>query len=294
MKFKWNISVMILFILIASSLMWLLAMYFVRQLVWYSGLIHNYYKSYYISKAGLELGLVETNINPVWLNSVVLLSGDINDNFECDTEAKDCWFKMNVIWQTTGLLSDNFWLGAGCTDETAFVLWTGEQMLIPMYITDSWKSHKDNLSKLHFNTDILTNILTKNRLYFAFSWDIDPVDTTINLWIIPVNSDTWKIDNYWRFFMTWSLDQNSIKTFFDKYKTLKESVTNTLLENHYIHYLLIWNDNDKVIKFCINVKNENNSDRKLAMQKYYIESVWFYRDDVVGNFAIKVPASFGF
>jgi len=51
----------VIFVLLASSLIGILTMNFVKQMVSYTNDMNSYNKSYYYAKAGLELALVEIN-----------------------------------------------------------------------------------------------------------------------------------------------------------------------------------------------------------------------------------------
>jgi hypothetical protein len=61
MKFKANILIITLFLLMMSSLSALLVTAYINNLIKLSASFHDYYKSYYIANAGLELALVKTN-----------------------------------------------------------------------------------------------------------------------------------------------------------------------------------------------------------------------------------------
>jgi len=54
-----NISILVIFVLLASSLLGILSMNFVQQMMKQSAVVHNYYKAYYLSKAGLEISLAQ-------------------------------------------------------------------------------------------------------------------------------------------------------------------------------------------------------------------------------------------
>lgn len=61
MKFKSNILIITLFLLMMSSLSALLVTAYINNLIKLSSSFHDYYKSYYIANAWLELALVKTN-----------------------------------------------------------------------------------------------------------------------------------------------------------------------------------------------------------------------------------------
>jgi hypothetical protein len=59
---KGNISLLVIFVLLASSLIALLAMHQIQNLMSYGGLTSRYFKAHYLAKAGLELALTETSL----------------------------------------------------------------------------------------------------------------------------------------------------------------------------------------------------------------------------------------
>lgn len=73
MKFKGNILLITLFLLMMSSLSALLVTAYIKNLIKLSSSFHNYYKSYYVANAWLELSLVKTNgsIRAYWFEDAV-------------------------------------------------------------------------------------------------------------------------------------------------------------------------------------------------------------------------------
>ena len=66
-----NISILVIFILLASSLLGILSMNFVQQMMKQSAVIHSYYKAYYLSKAGIELGLTQIKHRGIGFNYTI-------------------------------------------------------------------------------------------------------------------------------------------------------------------------------------------------------------------------------
>ena len=58
-KYKGNILFIVMFMLLLSSLIGLLIVNYVRQIFASSSLFYDYYQSYYLANAGIELGLVK-------------------------------------------------------------------------------------------------------------------------------------------------------------------------------------------------------------------------------------------
>jgi hypothetical protein len=72
---KANISLLVIFVLLASSLIALLTMHQIQNLMSYGATTSNYFRAYYLAKAGLELALTEANIREAGFEMEVL-SGD--------------------------------------------------------------------------------------------------------------------------------------------------------------------------------------------------------------------------
>jgi hypothetical protein len=62
LRYKGNISLLVIFILLGSALIALLAMSQIKNLMRYGATTSNYFKAYYLAKAGLELAITETAI----------------------------------------------------------------------------------------------------------------------------------------------------------------------------------------------------------------------------------------
>ena len=58
-KIQGNILFIVMFILLLSSLISLLIVNYVRQIFTSSSLFYDYYQSYYLANAGIELGLTK-------------------------------------------------------------------------------------------------------------------------------------------------------------------------------------------------------------------------------------------
>jgi hypothetical protein len=77
----------VIFVLLASSLIALLAMHQVQHLLSYGGLTSNYFKAHYLAKAGLELALTETSLRDVGFEMGVasgnaIVSGNLLTGYE--------------------------------------------------------------------------------------------------------------------------------------------------------------------------------------------------------------------
>jgi len=70
-------------------------MHFVRQLLYYNGILTNYYKSYYLARAGLETSLTQIKNRGVgFAYEIKPKDAIITENFLC---GKDCSVHTKII-----------------------------------------------------------------------------------------------------------------------------------------------------------------------------------------------------
>ena len=105
-KKQGNISILVMFVLLASSLLGVLALHFIQNMTEQSVLTYQYYQSYYLAKAGVELQLAALPSRGYGF-SRSLASGSrfLQDNFLCHGKC-DLW---TSIQGSSSLLSDSVW-----------------------------------------------------------------------------------------------------------------------------------------------------------------------------------------
>jgi hypothetical protein len=80
---KGNISILVIFVLLASSLLGVLAMNFVQSMQKQSATVYNSYQSYYLAKAGIELGLSELGHRGIGFEQIFSDEVFLSGNFLC-------------------------------------------------------------------------------------------------------------------------------------------------------------------------------------------------------------------
>lgn len=128
-KKEGNISILVIFVLLASGVIGILTMHFVRQIIQYNGSILSYYKSYYLARGGLELSLAQVTHRGIGFEYEVG-TGDtiLTENFDC----KNCGF-VTTIHAKDKYINAKPWLGTGCNDNTKIVVNPGESSIIPLH-----------------------------------------------------------------------------------------------------------------------------------------------------------------
>ena len=265
---KWNVSIMVILILLACSLMGILTVVFLKSLITYTDDTYSYHKSYYIAKAWLELALVEIDNSAMWFSHEIESGDLINDNFECVW----CHFTSNIQWRSK-IISNNFWESDKCTDENALILQQWQSMMIPMFYDAS-----SGFNEIFSGEDFIELLWSKrNDLGLSCKRNCD--NNKLNIWVIfQVWSLSWDISWEYLYMTGISAEENNIfKNYFDNFGKIYSSndVWRTQTNTIYYPYIIISNPNNDNISFCITDSNEGNGN-EWPTTKYFISSLWEY------------------
>lgn len=257
-KINWNISILVILVLLACSLMGILSMNFLNNLLSYTDNSYSYYKSYYFAKAGLELALTEIDNSDVWFSQEILINNVINSNFGWEEE----WFNVSILWKSP-FLSNEFWKTFDCNEITALSIPAKWSMTLPMFYDNS--SDYDTILSPNSVYDYLANAWDK--LEVRYLWEQNPV---LDIWVI---FQSWDSILWDYIYMTW-LTFNS--TFFKNYFKNFNSMYPDVLNYKYLSYIVISNPTDSEVKFCVNAWESS-----WPTTKYFISSRWQYRGKTV-------------
>lgn len=260
MKKKWNISILVIFVLLASSLLGILSMNFVQQMMKQSAIVHSYYKSYYLAKAWLELGLTAIQTRGPWFDYVVnTWDAIIQDNF---FSGYNYSLSLSISW-TASLLAPHFWQGSGC--ENPYMLSGGDSIIVPLFrdVTEEtfWSLFTTGIAYQN-----LADLLGKINFLPSITYG------DVTYWILVLSGDDLSQNGV--FFQTGTLQKglNDFIQSFDTYlKTVddfdlygNESYVYTryqnqqLTQNGFRMYLMISNRSDEVESFCIDIVEPNS------------------------------------
>ncbi len=291
MKKKWNISILVIFVLLASSLLGILSMNFVQQMMKQSAVVNSYYKTYYLSKAWIELGLSQIKYRGVGFDFIIHTGDDIAlDNFLC---GPNCNLSMSTSG-TASLLSKNFRQGSGC--EFPYTVTGGESLIVPLFrdmysgnTTQSFQSwiHYQNLADLFKNDKITIQNISS------------PDSATFGLLILS-GEDLY--DNG-VFFRSWSLDTISLTEFRTAFETYMAGVNQNfansyglprLIENGFKMYLMISNTSSTEQSFCLQtISNPLETLGVLPTDSFFIQSQASYNNQKVAldaSYAQPIPS----
>ena len=128
---KGNISILVIFVLLASGVIGVLTMHFVRQMLYYNGAVNTHYKSYYMARAGLELSLTQVQHRGVGFEyQVKPEDAIITENFTCSPQ---CNVETEIFSQSA-YHNTNPRVSTGCSEGNSFVLAPGDSLVLPLFV----------------------------------------------------------------------------------------------------------------------------------------------------------------
>ncbi len=254
-----NISILVIFVLLASSLLGILSMNFVQQMIQQSTVVHNYYKAYYLSKAGIELGLSQIKHRGIWFNYVV----NTWDAIVVDNFFSGFTFSISTnISGTAALLSKKFWQDSSC--QFPYILSGGDSLIVPLFkefytwwVAESFQSGiaYQNLADLFKNDQI--------EFISSFPWEV-------TFWMLILSGNELSPDGI--FFKTWTLAPWWLSAFRQQFETylatidpilypLESQLKNDyqrprLIENWFTMYFMISNSTDTPQSFCVSLHQQ--------------------------------------
>lgn len=268
-KLKGNISLLVILVLLATSVITLLSINQIQRLITYWNQTFNYFRAYYLAKAWAELWLAEVyNRGDGFNNEIGNETSIVTWNLLPEYSAFNPYFKVTISWSFTTLTNDV--RNPECEDWNEIVLNTGAWIMLSLFSdttkwTDKILSEKFESIEPIDNWDIIdylelgTSTPTINKLTFAFFTYIfddseDVKDYVMNDIIVETEKKPWDLHN---FLSSSAIDlikgaNNDTK----KYLTIKNSGT--------------WNE---TIRFCITMDG-----KPIPYSNSLITSIWHFGD----------------
>lgn len=262
-KLDWNISILVILVLLACSLMWILSMNFLNNLLSYTDNSYSYYKSYYFAKAGLELTLTEIENSDVWFSHEISINDVINNNLGWVWE----WFYASIVWRSW-FLSNEFWKSAECNEKTALSIPAKWSMTIPMFYdaSSSYSVILSDNSSYQFLSQDRTQLSVKNYPWGQYDYDV------LDVWVV---FQSWSSMLWDYIYMTWlKFKEDFFKNYFYYFDLMYSG--DQPWNKQYFSYIVISNPTDNEVKFCINAWKS-----LWPTTKYFISSRWEYRGKTV-------------
>jgi hypothetical protein len=247
---KWNISILVIFVLLASSLLGILSMNFVQQMMQQSAVVNSYYKTYYLSKAWIELWFSAIKHRGVGFEYMVNTWSDIvSNNFFSEHN-----FSLSIsISGTASLLSKKFWQesGSGCT--YPYVLSGGESLIIPLFRDNyTWPVAGSFEPWIYYQN--LADLFKNDKIQIE---TVDSPDSVTFGLLILSGEDLYENGI---FFRSWSLNTNSLNEFRTAFETYMMEINPTLandywspqfIEDWFKIYFMISNTAQTQQSFCL-------------------------------------------
>lgn len=158
---RWNISILVIFVLLASSLLGILSMNFVQQMMKQSAVVHSYYKSYYLAKAGLEFGLTAISVRGIGFEyTIASWSALVRDNFFSGAR-----YSLSLaISGTSSVLSKNPRQGSGC--DHPYLLSGWQSVIVPLF-KDAYTGDAEGIFTTPITTQNLADALKQDKIVFT-------------------------------------------------------------------------------------------------------------------------------
>lgn len=137
-KLKGNISLLVILILLASSVIGLLSINQIQRLITYWNQTFNYFRAFYLAKAWTELGLTEVYYREAGFNHSInswdaIVSWNLNEAYS----GFNPYFEMTISGSFTTLTNDI--KNQSCDSWNKITLWTGEWIMLSLFFdTTSW------------------------------------------------------------------------------------------------------------------------------------------------------------
>lgn len=156
-RLKGNVSLLIIFILLASSVIALLSINQIQRLLTYWNMTFNYFRAFYLAKAWTELWLTEVYNSEDGFNDEVLSGSSIvQDNLVWIYSGFNPYFNMTITWKFL-YLTDDIRESDKCDNENKIKLapWAG--IMLSLFSDDT-----KGLDKILSDNANYKNIITLN------------------------------------------------------------------------------------------------------------------------------------
>jgi hypothetical protein len=249
-RLKGNVSLLVIFILLASSVIALLSINQIQHLLTYWNMTFNYFRAFYLAKAWTELWLTEVYYREAGFQQEIgTWDAVVTENLVWAYSWFNPYFTMNISWNFL-YLTDDVRYTDKCDNGNRITLWAWEWIVLSLF-----------MDKTHDINKILT-WTNKNNIYKFGEFDVEKIEMTNVSW-------SWIVDEHQKKLTFWLFDYdddwNMENIFVDQIAL--ENLGNFLKKIYYFdtsknrRYLSIKNHLkwDEVVSFCI-----TNSDKKLV------------------------------
>ena len=229
-RLKGNVSLLVIFILLASSVISLLSINQIQRLLTYWNTTFNYFRAFYLAKAGTELGLTEVYYREAWFeDSINSWDAIVTENLVGVYSGFNPYFTMNIEWDFK-VLTDDIRYTDKCDDDNKIVLAPDEWIMLSLF-RDNAKGMSDILNPEFRKINKLTDEEIKDLDFWNPGWDL-------KFWIFAYDEK-------------WDMSDIIVK---DWYKDLKTFLASNMVSGTR-RYLTIKNQWSSDVAFCIKRSN---------------------------------------
>ena len=259
-KLKGNVSLLVILILLASSVISLLSINQIQRLLTYGNMTFNYFRAFYLAKAGAELGLTEVYNSGNGFNHAI--SGGnliVQNNLVWIYTGFNPYFDMTISWSFK-YLTDDIRRTNECSGDNRIKL-------------DPWAGIM--LSLFSDETKNLSGILSDNsgekklkKLTVINELSISPESSNLTFAFF-----TYKEDSYWEEYM----EDIVVKNWWTLSSFLSNDAKSLVGSNATKKYLTIKNSWNLPVEFCVKMNN-----KLIPYSNSLITVFWHYGDMEVG------------
>ena len=243
-RLKGNISLLVILILLASSVVALLSISQIQHLITYWDMTFNYFRAFYLAKAWTELGLTEVYNRENWFEDKI--ENTINDDgtvkFDQIIEKNFLWegnkykwsmpyFTMTITWNFESLTDDI--RNNKCNDENKITLMTWDGFVLSLF-EDNTEGYKNIL-----NSDYIDGIkaLDNNKIK-SLKFGSNSTEWDLMFWLFGYNKK-WNMTNI----IVENSENNDLNEF------LKENIEKVGWTRRYLSIKNAWDK--EPVSFCI-------------------------------------------
>lgn len=261
-RLKGNVSLLVIFILLACSVIALLSINQIQRLLTYWNMTFNYFRAFYLAKAWTELGLTEVYYREAWFeHSINSWDAIVSWNLVWAYSWFNPYFTMNISWNFQYLTNDVRYTSE-CSGNNKITLGTWEWIMLSLF---------------YDKTNWIENIITWSNINNINANIVEMGDNLIR----KLTFEDLKKGSGFSYFTFWLFDYGEkwdmnniyVETWDDLWYFLNEKIGKVTTSPR--RYLTIKNPgtNEETVSFCITT---NNSSEPIPYSDSLITVRWNY------------------
>lgn len=247
-RLKGNVSLLVIFVLLASSVIALLSINQIQRLLTYWNMTFNYFRAFYLAKAWTELWLTEVYHREAWFEQTInSWDSIVRENLVWNYVGFNPYFTMNISWNFLYLTDDVRYTNE-CNDNNKITLANWEGIVLSLFRDGtSWVVNSLTLTNESNIKRLDNNIIKELKIENPTSEGINFSDLTLTFWLFDYdeNSDMKNI-------VVDQLKHTSLDNFLSKIDSFdRDDRVNRryfTIKNH-----LTWGE---VVSFCITINDK--------------------------------------